>query len=550
MKGSGKNLTLLNRFLLLVFLLFAAATLITHSSALAQSTSNAPAALDATNGVPLIVLNREIFVFRAASGPYQPEQRAVAAATLIEKAVPKSGRARVESEMIGPDAMIKINGDVVFRITPEDVPQIQGESLQTVVQRTVKRLTLVMDEAAEQHDRGHLIKSALLGIMHTCGLTGLIWILVRNRRWAEERLIRLTADKAGQLKSHTLRIFGLQNIVPILRSLMTAAFWIIVGLASYLWLELVLRLVPQTRVLGEQLGSRFFDLLAALGQNIIHTLPDLGIVFCVWVAARFASSAVRRFFSTVARGNVKSHLFDSVTAPITQRLFVCLIWVTAVLVAFPYIPGSQTPAFRGVSVLAGLMISLGSANLVAQLVGGLIVVYNRTCRPGDYVRVGEFEGTLTSIGFFSSRLVTIRNEEIVVPNSQFSGGVLINYSRLNETGGVVLPVKVSIGYNAPWRQVHAMLREAAKRTNGLKQQPEPTVLQNALDDFYVEYQLNVVPENPAERIRIGSELHAHIQDVFNEFGVQIMSPHYLSDPPEPVVVPKAKWHEPPAPPPA
>jgi small-conductance mechanosensitive channel len=113
-----------------------------------------------------------------------------------------------------------------------------------------------------------------------------------------------------------------------------------------------------------------------------------------------------------------------------------------------------------------------------------------------------------------------------------------------------LPVKVSIGYNAPWRQVHAMLREAAKRTNGLKQQPEPTVLQNALDDFYVEYQLNVVPENPAERIRIGSELHAHIQDVFNEFGVQIMSPHYLSDPPEPVVVPKAKWHEPPAPPPA
>ena len=218
---------------------------------------------------------------------------------------------------------------VVFRITPEDVPQIQGESLQTVAQRTVKRLTLVMDEAAEQHDRGHLIKSALLGIMHTCGLTGLIWILVRNRRWAEERLIRLTADKAGQLKSHTLRIFGLQNIVPILRSLMTAAFWIIVGLASYLWLELVLRLVPQTRVLGEQLGSRFFDLLAALGQNIIHTLPDLGIVFCVWVAARFASSAVRRFFSTVARGNVKSHLFDSVTAPITQRLFVCLIWAVA-----------------------------------------------------------------------------------------------------------------------------------------------------------------------------------------------------------------------------
>jgi small-conductance mechanosensitive channel len=501
-------------------------------------------------GVPLRVLNREIFVFRSAAGPYLPEQRAAAAALLIERAQPKSGTAQVDSEIVGSDAVIKINGAVVFRITPGDVPEILGESMGTVVQRTVRRLSLVMDEADERRDHRRLLQAAGLGLLMTSVLAGFIWLLARNRRWAEGRLIRLSADRAVQVKSQTLRTFGLQNIVPILRGVMTAAFWVIVGLATYLWLEHVLRLLPHTRPLGEQLSTRFFDLLGVLGQNVVRALPNLGIVLFVWLAARFASSAVRRFFSAVARGSVKSHLFDSVTAPITQRLCVCLIWVTAVLVAFPYIPGSQTPAFRGISVLAGLMISLGSTNLVAQLVGGLILVYNRTCRTGDYVRVGEFEGTLASIGFFSSRLVTVRNEEVVVPNSQFSGGVLINYSRLNETVGVVLPVKVSIGYNAPWRQVHAMLREAAMRTPGVKQQPEPSVLQNVLDDFYVEYQLNAVLEQPAQRMRIRSELHANIQDVFNEHGVQIMSPHYIADPPQPVTVPKDKWHEPPAPPPS
>jgi small-conductance mechanosensitive channel len=515
-----------------------------EANAIAQTATNA-----LEGGCPLVVLNREIFVFRAAAGPYQPEQRAAAAAILIERAQPKSGPARVESELVGQDAVIKVDGAVVFRITTADVPEILGESFASVVQRTVRRLTLVMDEADERRDHGRLFKSGILGILITGILAGFIWILARNRRWVEGRLIRLTADKAGQVKSSTLRTVGLQNIVPILRGMMTVVFWIIVGLAVYVWLEYLLQLLPHTRPLGEQLSTRFLSLLGLLGQNIIRALPNLGIVFFVWVVARFASSSVRRFFAAVARGNVKTRIFDAVTAPITQRLCVCLIWVTAALVAFPYIPGSQTPAFRGISVLAGLMISLGSTNLVAQLVGGLILVYNRTCRTGDYVRVGEFEGTLTSIGFFSSRLVTIRNEEIVVPNSQFSGGVLINYSRLNKSVGVVLPVKVSIGYNAPWRQVHAMLREAAKRTPGVRQQPEPTVIQNVLDDYYVEYQLNAIVETPAERIPTRSELHANIQDVFNEYGVQIMSPHYRSDPSQPVVVPTEKWHEPPAPPP-
>jgi small-conductance mechanosensitive channel len=327
---------------------------------------------------------------------------------------------------------------------------------------------------------------------------------------------------------------------------MTGVYWVIVLIAGYLWLEYVLHLFPHTRPFGEKLGVRFLQLAGAFGEGVLHALPDLCIVFVVWVLAKFASTASRRFFSAVARGAVHSRFFDATTAPISQRLCTFLIWITAIIVAFPYIPGSDTPAFRGISVLAGLMISLGSSSLIAQFVGGLVVVYNRACRIGDYVRVGEHEGILQAIGLASSRLVTPRNEEIILPNSQISNGTLINFSRLNETQGVALPVKVSIGYSTPWRQVHALLREAARRTTGLKSQPEPAVFQTLLGDFYVEYTLCVVLENPADRVFVLSELHGHIQDGFNEYGVQIMSPHYRADPPQPVVVPKEKWHLPPA----
>ncbi|MCU0789211.1 MAG: mechanosensitive ion channel family protein, partial [Verrucomicrobia bacterium] len=395
-------------------------------------------------------------------------------------------------------------------------------------------------------DHRSLAVSVARGLLILVGLVVLIWALARHRRWLESRLIRLSARRADQLKSRTLRLVGLQNLAPVLRGLMTVVFWLILTTVCYLCLEYLLRLFPHTRPFGEKLGYRFVRLLGALGEGAMHALPGLGIVLVVWVLAKFASSSTRRFFTSVSRGTVKSRFFDAATAPISQRLCVFLIWITAIIVAFPYIPGSDTPAFRGITVLTGLMISLGSSSLIAQFVGGLLVVYNRTCRIGDYVRIGEHEGTLSSIGLSSSRLVTPRQEEIILPNSQLSAGALINFSRLNETVGVALPVKVSIGYGTPWRQVHALLLQAAGRTAGLKSHPEPKVLQTLLGDYAVEYTLNAVLENPTERVRVLSDLHGNIQDAFNDYGVQIMSPHYRADPAQPLHVPKENWHLPPA----
>ena len=512
-----------------------------HWTAPAQVTTNPP-----TDGVVLKVLNREVMTFRANLGTYSPEQRATAAEARIQRAIPKSGSPRVDSQVVDGNAELRVHGQTVFFILPKDVDELAGETLDSVLHQTTQRLDRAIAELEELRNHRSLIKSGALGIGTTLGLIAFIWLLARNRRWVETRLIKLTADKADQIKSHSLRVFGLQNLVGVLRGLMTTVFWIATIVVVFLWLEFMLQLFPHTRPFGEQLEEKFLAGLGKLGQGALHALPNLGIVIVVLAFARFASTAARRFFVAVARGDSKSRFFDQTTAPIARRLTVILVWITAIIVAFPYIPGSQTPAFRGISVLAGLMLSLGSGNLIAQLVGGLTMVYNRTCRPGDFVRIGDHEGTIATVGFFSSRLVTGRNEEIVLPNSQISGGTLINYSRLNETSGVLVPVTVTIGYNTPWRQVYAMLLEAARRTAGLKPQPQPTVLQRQLSDFYVEYELRVALEKPSARASTLSQLHANIQDVFNEYGVQIMSPHYEADPAQPVVVPKTKWHEPPA----
>jgi small-conductance mechanosensitive channel len=224
-----------------------------------------------------------------------------------------------------------------------------------------------------------------------------------------------------------------------------------------------------------------------------------------------------------------------------------VIWLFALTVAYQYVPGAGTDAFKAIGVFAGLMVSLGSAGLVGQLMSGLAVAYSRALKPGELVQAGTTVGMVSEVGFLSTKLVTARREEITIPNAVLAGATVTNYSRLAGADGAVVATRVTIGYDAPWRQVHALLRLAAERTPGTRRTPVPQVVQGALSDFYVEYELRAHIERPEERFRVLSDLHAQIQDAFNEFGVQIMSPAFESQPDKPVIVPPSRWHATPAP---
>jgi len=223
------------------------------------------------------------------------------------------------------------------------------------------------------------------------------------------------------------------------------------------------------------------------------------------------------------------------------------LWLFGLIVSYPYLPGSGSDAFKGVTVFVGLVISLGSSGIVNQLMSGLTLTYSRALTVGDMVRIGECEGVVTAISLLSVKLRTFQGEEITVPNAVVVGQSTTNYTKLAASGGCYLATSVTIGYDTPWRQVRSLLLLAAERTRNVKREPPPRVIQDALDDFYVRYRLVVGLDDPTDRLLTRDRLHANIQDAFNEFGVQIMSPHYESDPDSRKIVPRPRWHSRPAP---
>jgi len=205
-----------------------------------------------------------------------------------------------------------------------------------------------------------------------------------------------------------------------------------------------------------------------------------------------------------------------------------LILAAAVIVAFPYLPGSESPAFKGISVFLGVLLSLGSTSAVAHAVAGTILTYMRAFQVGDFVRIGTDVGEVMEKTLLVTRICTQKKEVVTIPNGTVLGGVVINYSAEARQKGVIFHTTVTIGYNAPWRQVHELLISAALATEGVLPEPAPFVVQTALNDFYVAYELNAYTVNPKNMQNIYSSLHQNIQDKFNEAAVEINSPHYTS----------------------
>jgi small-conductance mechanosensitive channel len=297
---------------------------------------------------------------------------------------------------------------------------------------------------------------------------------------------------------------------------------------------------------GRYLGTFLIDLLATFGRGALGALPGLVAVVIVIFIARWSVRLINVTFKEIDAGRILFPGIERETARTTQTLLIAAVWLFAVVVAYPYIPGSDTDAFKGLSVLVGLMITLGSTGLINQVINGLFVIYSRSVRPADYVRVGEIEGEVVNVGFLATKLRTPRQEEITIPHSVLVGTATTNYSRLAGDRGMVVTASVTIGYDVPWRKVHALLLLGAAATTGIRKEPPPRVLQRELSSFYVEYQLLAHLEEGQSRAAVISELNANIQDAFNEYDTQIMSPHFESQPDRKITVPKTDWYSAPA----
>jgi len=270
------------------------------------------------------------------------------------------------------------------------------------------------------------------------------------------------------------------------------------------------------------------DPVKAIWAAFVDYLPSLGFLI-VWGFVIYWSIRILRGVSRwVEEGLIVIPGFHADWAEPTYRILAFLTVAFALVVAFPYLPGGKTPAFQGVSIFIGVLISVGSGSAMGNVISGILLTYTRSFRIGDRIKIGDQTGDVIERSMFVTRIRTIKNEEIFIPNSTVMSSPIVNYTEGKLTGGLILYTAITIGYDAPWRQVHQLMVEAAARTDGVVKEPAPFVLQTALNDYNVSYQINAYTDRPQDMANIYSDLHQHLQDTFNEAGVEIMSPAYHS----------------------
>jgi small-conductance mechanosensitive channel len=492
----------------------------------------APAAWDSALTTPspdtaaLVIGNQTVHVFRTRLGLVVPEQRAEMAGERIRLAArPGPDSVQVITDSLG--AIILLNGVPVFAVMPGDYPPELSMTPAAYVSQVVSSLHAGLANAEEARS----VRAIAIGVasvaVATLILVFALRLLARGRKWLVERASRKLPD---------LKISGVELLSPgglqrvILLSLQVVA-WGIGLLLAYTWITFSLTRFAYTRPWGMVFGRFLAATSERIGLAVLHSIPGLVTVALIMVATRALLAVLKSFFDTVARQRVSILGIHPDTVPATRRIVTAVVWMFAIASAYPFLPGATSESFKGISVLAGVLVTFGSAGIVGQAMSGLLLMYARGFKPGDFVRVGAVEGTVMELGLLSTRIRTVANEFILVPNSTVISGSITDYSAAGREGHpLYVTSSVTIGYDAPWQRIHELLLASGAKLTGALLTPAPFVLQRALNDFYVHYEVFVPidSERAASLPGLRSELNALIQDTFWAAGQEITSPHFYA----------------------
>ena len=449
------------------------------------------------------------------------------------------------SDFNAPMTFILAGDELLMAILDRDAAP-KGKSRQQLASEYAQ----VLRTAIEKYRRDRSFEQYMFGALYSFIATIiLITILILIGKVKNKIDLRIEEQFRGWKKGIHIQSFEIvraDKIGELLKGGVRGIRLMLVLVFLYIYLQLELGFFPLTRSIADQVFVYVLSPLQTIGKGFIVQIPNLIFITVLVLIVRYVLKVMKIFFLGVERERIKLSGFYPEWAKPSYQLISYLVIAFCVIVAFPYIPGSSSLAFKGISVFIGVLVSLGSQSAISNIIAGFALTYRRAFRIGDRVRIADITGDVLEAKLQVTILRTVKNEEIVVPNSFILNRHVINYSAEARGRGLILYTTVSIGYDTPWRQVHAMLLMAAKKTPGLLYEPEPFVLQKSLEDFYVTYELNVYTDKPEKMADFYSELHQNILDVFNEYGVQIMSPNYKADRAEPAIVPKERWYAPPA----
>ena len=474
------------------------------------------------NGKPIFYVRERVFSF-------SPEDRARVIEEKIRK-LAKESPAQIQGITVANAETTTeiVSGEMVIMTVTERDAAAAGRPRQELAAEYAQTIR----SAAESLRREFSLRTISLGLLWAALATVVFVLILKLIGILFPKLYAKIRSWHGKyirsIRLQRLELLPAERITNLLLLLARGARFVLVFVLVYFYISLVFSFFPWTRGYASVLLGYVLYPVRTVAAEIAAYLPNVFFVAVILLVAYYAIKMVKFFFTEIRKGTISLPGFYPDWAQPTYNIARFLIIAFTGVIVFPYLPGSKSPAFQGVSIFLGLLFSLGSSSAIANMVAGLVLTYTRAFQVGDRVKVGDAIGDVTEKTLLVTRIRTIKNVDISIPNSMVLSSHIINFSSSARETGLILHTSVSIGYDAPWETVHQLLIDAAGNTEHILNEPQPFVLQTSLDDFYVTYELNAFTDQPNRMATIYSELHQNIQNKFNQAGVEIMSPHYTS----------------------
>lgn len=479
-------------------------------------------------GAPVIFADETLFTIYDKLGPFTPQERAQAVAERLAR-LAKDPFTRIYPVTAADREATSelVYGEmVVMTVTDRDALPT-GKPRYEVAKDYADKIQVALAKSREQVTVRALIIDAGLVLLDTAILIVLLVLFHKTFPKIYAKLDSWRGTVIRPIKIQRIELLSTDQIVAALTGVAKTVRIVAVLVLLYVYLTTVLGIFPWTRGISAALFGAVLSTLQTIGQAFATYVPNIVSIAVIIMVARYIIKLIRLVFDGIGRGAITFAGFHRDWAEPTYKIVRFLVIVFAAIACFPYIPGSQSEGFRGISVFLGLLISLGSAAAIGNVIAGVVLTYMRPFRVGDRVKIADTFGDVTDKTLLVTRVRTIKNVDITIPNALVLSSHIINFSSsATSPPPLILHTSVTIGYDAPWQKVHELLIAAARVTTHILQNPEPFVLQTSLNDFYVTYEINAYTDQPNLMATIYAELHQHIQDKFNEAGMEIMSPHY------------------------
>ena len=482
-----------------------------------------------TKGIPVVADGDTLFYLYTKRGGYTPQQRAQMTGSAIEE-LGRRFNLRPDSVSVDHSDIVSdlmYGNKVLLSLTDQDALW-EGVSRDSLANERRQNVVDKLHEMKAEHGIWRMAKRILYFVLVIVGQ----YFLFRLTNWLfrklKVRILRLKDTKIKPVSIQGYELLDAQKQANLLVFLASVGRYILMGLQLLFTVPLIFIIFPQTEGLAYRLLGYIWNPIRGIFVGIIDYIPKLFTIIVIWYAVKYLVRFVLYLAREVEGGRLKINGFYPDWAMPTFHIIRFLLYAFMIAMIYPYLPGSNSGVFQGISVFVGLIVSLGSSTVIGNIIAGLVITYMRPFKIGDRIQLNDTTGNIIEKTPLVTRIRTPKNEVVTVPNSFVMSSHTVNYSTSAREYGLSIHSEVSIGYDIPWRKVNELLIDAALNTPGVVDDPRPFVLETSLSDWYPVYQVNAYIKEADKMPQIYSNLHQNIQDKFNEVGIEIMSPHYMA----------------------